>query len=123
MGPRRTTSFCYTHKHLGLMPKKIREGGIVKAFLRLIFFKSQVSYLQPSAELKPIRWFRLRFGYDSAPQTGNDIFTSKWGLRNGTVQSNFQEVITIAVGDTTGIVSAIWRKLLICLESAEFSWK
>lgn len=34
---------------------------------------------------------------------------------------SFQEVITVAVGDIRGIVSPVWRNLLACLESAEFS--
>lgn len=51
-GTSRTTSFCYSRKHQGLMPKKTREGGTVKAFLHLIFFKLRVSYLQSSVGLK-----------------------------------------------------------------------
>lgn len=86
-------------------------------------FLSIPSELSAALCRTPIHYFTLSLGYVCAAQTGNDIFTSKRGLRKETIKSNFQEVITVAVGDFTGTVSPIWGNLLVCLESAEFSWK
>lgn len=121
LGPKQNNQFLLHPQTPGSWTQENKGRRNSTGFSSSNFLRFQVSYLQPSVKLKftildEVLIMTVLLSLEI-------VSTSKWGLRNETIKSSFQEVITVALRDIAGIVSPVWRNLLVCLESKEFSWK